>query len=407
VSTEPNPTRVPPDDLLAFAKAVARHFHEDDRDEEVRLWADAFTDRYRAWWVQDPGTGRAVGNLGVIETDLSVAGGTRLPLAAVTAVGVAQTRRRRGLLRALMSAALDEAVEREEPVAALFASETAIYGRFGFGVGAPTVGYRIERARVRFHAPVDVRLVEEATPEEAAASWPAIHEALRDRRGGMTGSTPEMWRLAVREDPPSWWGGASPRRLVHVPGRGYARYRIKGAPDDPFPAGEVQLAELVATDPEAEAALWQHVCDVDLTTTVDAHVRPPDDALPELVIDRLALHPRQGPPFYVRVLDVARCLEARRYATEGTTVLEVADPEGRAGGRYRLDAGPEGATCRPTDDEPDVVLPVTVLPGVWLGGIRATTLAAARRLEERRPGAAATLDRLMLVDHAPWTNVIF
>lgn len=401
------PTRVPQDELLPFAKAVARHFYEDERDDEVRLWAEAFSERYRAWWVRDPDRDRVVGNLGVIETDVSVPGGGRLPNAAVTAVGVAQTMRRRGLLRRVMDACLDEAAEREEPLASLFASETEIYGRFGFGVGAPSVSYRAERARLRFHDPVDVRLVEEATPQEAAATWPAILETLRDGRGGVTGKTPEMWKLGVVDDPPSWWGGASARRLVHVPGRGYARYRIKGGDEDPFPAAEVQLGELVATDPEAEAALWQHVCDLDLTVTVEASLRPPDDALTELVTDRLALRPRQGPPFYVRMLDVPRCLEARTYRDEGETVLEVVDAGGRAGGRFQLEVGPDGASCRPTDREPDIVLPIDVLPGVWLGGLRATTLAAARRLEERRDGAAAALDRLLAVDRLPWTTVIF
>jgi predicted acetyltransferase len=407
MTSDLQPVRVAETDLLEFSRAVSRHFHDSEDGDTVALFAEVFRERYRAWWVRDAARGRVVGNLGVIETDLSVPGGARLPQAAITAVGVAQTMHRRGLLRGMMAACLDEAVEREEPVASLFASETAIYGRFGFGVAAPTLTYGIDTRRVAFHHPVDVRLVEEATPEEAHEQWPAIHARLGDERGGSTGLTPEQWRLGTLEDPPSWAQGASPRRLVHVPGRGFARYRIKGDEQDLLPAGEVQLADLIASDPEAEAALWQHVCGIDLTTTVKAYVRPTDDALPELVTDRLALHTRQGPPYYVRVLDVPRCLTARRYLAEGGTVLEVVDPEGRAGGRFALDAGPDGADCRRTDREPDVVLPIDLLPAIWLGATRATTLVWARRIEERRTGAAATLDRLAAVTRAPWTTHIF
>jgi predicted acetyltransferase len=407
MTTELQPVRVDADDLLEYSRAVFRHFYEGEDGDTVALFAEAFRARYRAWWVRDAARDRVVGNLGVLETDLSVPGGSRLPQAAITAVGVAQTMRRRGLLRGMMAASLDEAVEREEPVASLFASETAIYGRFGFGVGAPSVSYAVDTRRMAFRDPVDVRLVEDATPQEAHDQWPAIHARLGDQRGGSTGLTPEQWRLGTLEDPPSWREGASSRRLVHVPGRGFARYRIKEVFDDPFPASEVQLGDLIANDPEAEAALWQHVCGIDLTTSVQAHLRPPDDALPELVTDRLALRTRQGPPFYVRVLDVPRCLTARSYLVEGGTVLEVVDPEGRAGGRFALDVGPDGSDCRPTDREPDVVLPIDLLPAVWLGATRATTLAWARRIEERRTGAAGALDRLTAVARAPWTTHIF
>jgi predicted acetyltransferase len=407
MTSELRPVRVAEDDLLEFSKAVARHFFVSEQEESVGMFAELFRERYRAWWVRHPGHGRVIGNLGVIENDLSLPGGARLPQAGITAVGVAQTMRRRGLLNAMMAACLDEAVEREEPAASLFASETAIYGRYGFGLGAACHAYRIDTRRVAFHDPVDVRLVEEATPQEAFDAWPAIFERSRDTRGGGAGFTPEQWRMATLEDPPSWAEGASPRRLVHVPGRGFARYRLKGAEEDLVPTGEVQLADLVATDPEAETALWQHVCGIDLMATVQVHLRPVDDALPELVTDRLALNTRFGPPYYVRMLDVPRCLTARSYLGEGGAVLEVVDPDGRAGGRFAVEVGPDGAAVRTTDREPDVVLPVALLPGLWLGAVRATTLAAARRIEERRSGAASALDRLFAVERAPWTRLVF
>jgi predicted acetyltransferase len=400
------PERLEHGEELVFSRAVIRHFHEDPPDEEIAPWVDLLrdSDGYRAWVVRDGDD--LVGNYGVYSMTMSVPGGSAVPCAGVTAVGVAQTARRRGLLRAMMSAALDEAVERGEPVAALFASEAAIYGRFGFGAAAPTVTHRIDRSAA-FRDPVDPRLVRSASPQEAAASWPAIFDAMREQRGGCVSRDLAAWWMTVEIDPPAWRDGRSGRRLVHVPGRGYATYRIKKGGDGHLPAGEVQVGELVATDPEAEAALWQHVCDVDLTTTVRSSLRPPDDTLPQLLVDPLRARTTVADPLYVRLLDVAGAFAARSYDTADTLTLAVHDADRDQSGTYRLDAGPEGAQVDRVDGSPDLSMPVDVAASVWLGGVRATQLLAARRLEEHTAGAATRLDRLVAVERAPWTPFEF
>ena len=398
------PERVPTDALAEFARAVNRHFHEGEEPDDLQPYLDAFATHYRAWWVHH--RGRVAGNLGVIETDISLPGGTRLPVAAITAVGVAQTMRRRGLLTRLMRACLAEARDRGEPLAALFASESAIYGRYGFGVAAEHHAYNAERLRIAFREPVDVRIVEETTPDEALVAWPAIHDQLAAGRGGCVGNTPGMWRLNLAVDPPGWRDGATARRLVEVPGRGYASYRVKGAEEALLPAGEVRVAEVYASDPTAYAALWQHLLDVDLTTRVTTWIRPVDDPLPHLLTDPLALHPAAGPPLYARILDLPRVLAERGFATTGSACIEVVDPDGPVAGRWYLDVGDE-VVCEPTAAEPDLTLPVDALAGVVFGSVLPTTLLDAGRIAEHRAGAAIDLGRLFAVDRAPWSPVMF
>src|SRR5262245_9642979 len=89
---------------------------------------------------------RAVGGASALPLLLTVPGG-RLPAAGVTAVGVLPTHRRRGILRALMRAQLDDCRRRGEPVAYLWATEDTIYGRFGYGIAS--VSGEIEIARER------------------------------------------------------------------------------------------------------------------------------------------------------------------------------------------------------------------------------------------------------------------
>lgn len=400
------PRRLRRGEELAFARAVSRGFHEDQPDDELRPWAQALATEpdYRAWVVAD---GRdIVGNLGVFATDLSLPGGARVPVAAVTAVGVAQTHRRRGLLRSMMGACLDEAEERDEPVAALYASESAIYGRFGFGVATPMHSYRIDRGHARFRVAADPGIVVGVSADEAIDAFRGIFERSRDSRSGV-GRTALQWRMSFVEDHPGERDGASARRLVHVPDRGYAAYRVRIDWEGELPSGTVEIQDLVATDPEADAALWRHVCDIDLTATILAHRRPPDEALPRLLIDPMRTTTGSSMPLYTRILDVPRVLQARRYRIRGRTVLRVHDDTRSSGGTFELDASVDGARCRRVAAAPDLELSIEALSSVWLGGVRATQLLDARQLVEASEGSAAELDRLLLTERAPWTSFMF
>src|SRR5437867_1253982 len=80
--------------------------------------------------------GRAIGVATSLDFELTVPGG-QLPMAGVTWVGVLPTHRRRGVLRELMRLQLEDLRRRGEPLAGLWASESLIYGRFGYGLSVP------------------------------------------------------------------------------------------------------------------------------------------------------------------------------------------------------------------------------------------------------------------------------
>jgi predicted acetyltransferase len=393
---------------LEFLRAVSRQFHEDESDEDLRRFVPVVEPARSI--VAREGE-QIVGTFAVRTSTLSVPGGRPVSCAAVTAVGVAQTHRRRGLLRAMMVEGLADARAQGDAVAALYASESAIYGRFGFGVSALQRRYRIDRSGIRFRDPVDPRLVEPATVEQALATWPAIFEAgVRAQRGGCIDMPPMYWQQWLASDPSSVRDGASARRLVHVPGRGYAAYRVKDRFTDVLPDGEVQLLQLVAVDAEAEQALWQHVTDIDLTATVSAWLRPPDDALPWMITDPLRLRAGDGPPLYTRLLDVPAALTARTFSAPGAVTLRVHD-QLDGSHTYRLEAGDDGrADCievAEADGAVDVECSIETLSSVWLGGVSARQLLTARRLTEHTDGAVGRLDLMFGVEQLPWTPFEF
>ena len=104
----------------------------------------------------------------------------------------------------------------------------------------------------------------------------------------------------------------------------------------------------------------------------------------------------------------APALEGRGYRAKGRIVFDVADafcPWND--GRYVLETGSDGASCRRTDDEPDIALTINELGAVYFGGITFAQLSRAARLDERTEGAVARADAMFASDVAPYCSVMF
>ena len=134
--------------LAEFDTALLSIGQESNPEKSERFSRLMPFDRMHAAWDGD----KIVGGAGSFPFPLSVPGGT-LPCAGTTVVGVAPTHRRRGVLTSMMRAHLDDVHERGEPIAALWASEETIYGRFGYGRAAFAGEVAIPREYVQFVAP--------------------------------------------------------------------------------------------------------------------------------------------------------------------------------------------------------------------------------------------------------------
>ena len=93
-----------------------------------------------------------VGINGVSTFQMTVPGAI-VPTGGVATVATLPTHRRRGVMTALMGRQLDDIHERGEPLAALWASEAVIYGRFGFGSATVACSFDIQRHHTAFAVP--------------------------------------------------------------------------------------------------------------------------------------------------------------------------------------------------------------------------------------------------------------
>lgn len=351
--------------------------------------------------------GRAVGLAGAYRFDLTVPG-TQLPCAGVTWVGVLPTHRRRGILREFMRRQLADAREWGEPIAALWASEGPIYGRFGYGMAAPSVQMEADSTRfaLRDDAPPSGtwRLV---TAEEAYAPFVRVYEQLRPHRPGMLSRSEHWWRNHRLADPEAWRRGAS-RKFFALHERdgepvAYAIYRVKEEWERGFPRGAVRVAESFAVDPAAEREVWRYLAGIDLTQTIDHFSVDPASPLFLIVRDPRALHQRLADGLYLRFVDLERALAARSYRESEPVVLRVRDelcPWNEGG--YRAGGG-----AGRTDVEPELELDVADLASAYLGAFDFLALARANRVRELREGALERATALFRTPLPPYCPEVF
>jgi predicted acetyltransferase len=244
------------------------------------------------------------------------------------------------------------------------------------------------------------------TPEEARELFPPIYEAVRGARPGMTSRSENWWndrqlRLPEHE-------AQAPRRFVVLESAGepvaYAIYRTLFSFEGGSASSRCVVKEALGTTPQATAAIWRFLLDVDWMAAVEVGLAPPDHPLFLLVATPRRMQYRMGDGLWVRLVDVPAALSGRTYSDGEPLVFEVRDAICDWNeGRWRLDGG----SCERTDEEPDLALDVSALGSAYLGAISFTQLREALLVEELREGAVARADTLFAWRPLPWCLEIF
>lgn len=340
--------------------------------------------------------------------DLTVPGERTVPAWAVSGVTVAPTHRRRGIARALMEAELRTAAALGLPVAMLTVSESTLYGRYGYGMAALARDVTVTTSRVRWTGPDAPGRIHFVSAEQLLVDGHAIVERVRPRTPGQISYRQDgkLWRrqLGLSADDTN----AKNLRFVRYDDpdgahQGFAIYQLIEDPHD-FTHHELKLLALVAATTEAYAGLWRFLLDMDLVSTVTAHLRPVDEPLRWMISDFRAVRVSEFDHLWVRVLDVVAALESRTYASTGRIVIQVDDLHGFADGTWALDVDATGAATVTKVHEPATArVSVAALGSLLLGGVRATTLAAAGSVH----GDSARLDELFRSPVEPYLSIWF
>jgi predicted acetyltransferase len=399
----------------AWVQAVGAGFHDTRRSDE-------FVDKVLANYRADDGeltgvyqTGDVashslaadvpVATFATLRKDLNIGYGRRLRAHLVTAVTVRGTHRRRGLLRRMMTEDLAASKAGGLAVAALTASEASIYGRFGFGVATFERSVKVDtgpRFRLRHAAAGTVEIADRKVLLELAPQvFERVHrvtpgsimrqEAYRQRSSGSfgrDGGEDEAIKCALRYDAAGTVDG-------------YVSYRFAGWDTKPY---TVDLVDLVAATHDAYLELWQFLGSIDLIERISWQDAPVDDPLPWALDDpRCVESSDHRDMLWLRILDAATALRARRYSADGSLVLSVADGLGFAAGTFLLEVrgGEAAVSAAPAGAAPELTLDVAQLASIYLGAVCPVTLAAAGKITEHAAGAALKARLMFAVERAP------
>jgi predicted acetyltransferase len=351
---------------------------------------------------------KIVAGTGAFPFDLIIPGG-QVKAAGVTVTGVLPTHRRRGYLRAVQRALIDDARARGEPVAVLWATEDTIYGHFGYGMASMAAEIDVPRNRAAPFAKASVRGDTRLVPlEEAETLVAPIYERVARVTPGMYLRTSAWWQDRVLNDM-EWkrrGGGFLQCAVLEIGGKSaaYALYRVNPTFERGVQTGNIFVVEAMGDTPEATHAIWRFLLDIDWLARVKATYLPLDHPLLLSLADprRLNFLVREG--LWVRLIDVGAALSARGYASDDSIVIDIADefcPWNA--GRWHIGRGKvEKRTA-----EPDLACDVASLGCVYLGGFTFAQLERSMRVKELRAGAIARADAMFRSDRAPWCPELF
>ncbi|NQW21076.1 MAG: GNAT family N-acetyltransferase [Chloroflexi bacterium] len=396
--------------FVEWRKAVRHgfgfHVHPDDI---ARLRNDR-AELKRLVAAVDTGSKRIVGTGGADSYSLTVPGGKTVPMAGVAYMTTSVTHRRQGAFSLMMSQIHDDARERGDIVAGLWASQSHLYGRFDYGLSVNSYDWSIDPSFGTFaHSPISD--VEESDAhvyfvgaEEATAMMPGIYDQMHHQTIGSLDRNSGRWRYELFDEE-RVRSGASPLffAICEEAGEqtGYVAYRMRRTGDSDM--GTLEVSEQVSVTDTAHAAIWRFLLNFDLIGEIKANNRPTDDPLWWMLSDPRRLSRKSHDALWVRLLDIPKALEARTYNASGRLKIGlVSESQPKVSSTYVLEIEDSQATVKKTTDKPDVIMTPADLSAIYLGGVTPGTLVEAGRIDTITTGSLAKLHGMFSTDSAPW-----
>lgn len=331
--------------------------------------------------------------------------GNAVPMGGVSAVGTLPEYRRRGLLRRIMTGALANMHDAHQPVAALWASQAAIYQRYQFAMTTVLRHYRIDTVDIGFHdGDTGTCTVERQAVPDCIDTLKQLYIRFVTDRMCYLHRSQALWQLQTLDE-------NATDGPVHVAvaknkagdSAGYIVYTVRsGRVAHSARSQEMKIRDLVWLDPDAYRSLWRFIASHDLVGAVAWDRAPADDPAPEIFMEPRLLNARDSEGCWFRIVDVASALAARGYLGRGRLVITVPkdDLAPWNQGTWQIDVDGGGAQVTPAAAGTGIETSVKALTSLYTGFRSARDLAAWGLIKGDR-AAVETADAIFTTPHAP------
>ncbi|MCJ7604602.1 MAG: GNAT family N-acetyltransferase [Dehalococcoidales bacterium] len=342
--------------------------------------------------------------------------GAEVPISGVTMVGTLPVYRRRGYLRKITTRHFEMLYEQgERHIAALFASGTAIYQRYGYGVVSGSNAYTIEPRDVQLlHTPPLAGEFREAGEAENDLLLDIYHQYAAGKNGyllrkgdyltisGAPYTTYQPPELAEKLVKVVYYEDDKPL--------GYLAYTVTRDMRPGKRMGQaLSINDMAWLAPSAYHAIWTYLSRFDLVNQISFWRAPPDDPLPHSLLEPKRLEvtvPSNG--LLARLINVGKALPLRPYAAEGRLTFDIVDDLCQWNrGTWQLEASGTGSAVSRANGNPQVTMPVSTLAMLIFGRITATQAARMGRMDVHDATALPLWDSVMKTDYAPFCADMF
>lgn len=367
---------------------------------------------------------KLVGTIGTRPLEMTLPGGTIIPVAAIGQGGVLPTHTRSGLMRELMSKSMRLAYELNEPAAVWTTSEWPLYGRFGGGVSSFAAEFEFNRPRVKIKDEYlsitgEIKLV---SLDEASRYFPSIHTQASLQKPGGVARNAQYWKtifdrlesgksLDVLDT-----GGGYPAPLaclynnVNGEADGCVIFRIINKWKAGLSKNEMQIIHFTSITNAAGIALWTFLLRFDLIETIILPHRPVDEPLRWLITDgRRILTKAVYDHIWFRALDPVECLKKRKFPITATPIcIQIIDKMGFANtGVLEISSDGNNTYVEASNASPDITLDIEVFSSVFMGGISLFSFVQANRVEYSSVSKLSQFSSMLQSFEPPFTDTSF
>jgi predicted acetyltransferase len=299
------------------------------------------------------------------------ANGRAIALGGVSAVGTLPEYRRRGLLRKITTQSFVDMRARGQSVAALWASQAAIYQRYGYALASAQVGYRIDSVDVGFgDGDGGSAVMRRVAGDEAYEIIKQIYIEFVAQRSCYLHRAKPMWlNNALQTNAQTGPAHVAVAYEGSAP-VGYVVYHMRdGKTGHLSRSQEIVIRDLAWLTANAYRSLWSWLGRHDLVGRIVWARAPADDPAPELFVEPRLLHTELRDGIWLRVVDARAALEARGYQTEGSVTLDIGadDLAPWNQGRFKLECAGDGARVTATTGSADLRLSSKSLASLYSG----------------------------------------